>query len=251
MKTMLVGACLSVLVGCGVGVEAEADALGSREDAVMVMPPTKGGSGGGGGTTQCQVKNACFGAAGPDCFPAVGNHFGCNGSTCAVSGGSIRHDSCCFASPNGVMCGGNNSSSACQAAWDIAIDREIYGLAWKRVVNTCVASTTGIVNMAAYCAPANAIVRPADASFCCGGSRPFNTGTDMDIFAAQLVNPIALNQPLVVCTGPTPAPTPPTTPVPPGSVQDLPCNPNVGCGADATCSQRTVRGVYGHYCMEY
>lgn len=257
MKSMLLTLCLSVLVGCGVGVgteleEATRQEVGSRSDAVLNLPD----AGSGGGITNCGTGERCFGAAGPQCASAVTHHFGCSGGKCFISAGSIAHDTCCAANPNGQWCNGLATAfnSGCTTAWAMANDRQSMGLSWQREINVCTSNDTGVVNMALYCAPEGVIVRAADASVCCGGaSRAFNINSvsDQARFESQGVDVRVLGQPLIVCTGVTPVPPPPPPPPPSNNVQDLPCNPKVGCGANAACTQRTLRGVFGYYCTEF
>lgn len=119
----------------------------------------------------------CFGAAGMQCGgfrngELVGIAF-ClpiaepDRANCLVSGGSMTHDPCCADNPNGVQCGGNNSSGACQGAWDRAVNRAVWGYQWKRRVNTAKSNTTGDVVQPDYCARDGAPIHRNDVGYCC------------------------------------------------------------------------------------
>lgn len=123
----------------------------------------------------------CFGAAGRQCGMFAGGELGqiafCvalsfNPRTtyCEISGGSWAHDTCCAANPNGVWCGGNDSSSACQVSWDRAVHRKIWGYHWTRVVDGLRDDTDGQVDRPEYCARRNAGVHRNDTRYCCSGN---------------------------------------------------------------------------------
>lgn len=51
---------------------------------------------------------------------------------CYVSVGSLLHDSCCTAHPDGVQCGGSGEpTSECQVEWDHAVNDSMWGRAWQ------------------------------------------------------------------------------------------------------------------------
>lgn len=128
----------------------------------------------------------CFGAAGQRCggLSASGLNFStCQPSPniatnglCYVSNGSWTHDECCVANPNGVFCGGNDSSRACQVEWDRAVHRLVFDYQWLRFVDYRVFNDTGRVARSLYCARSGARIHRADASRCCSSaavSAPF------------------------------------------------------------------------------
>lgn len=131
-------------------------------------------------STAVSAGNFCFGAAGMQCGSfAAGKLAGVafcapagqtDRANCLVSGGSLNHDPCCFDSPNGVLCGGNGSSNACQAAWDRSVHRAVWGYQWVRKVDTKKDNTSGDVVTADYCGRSNAPVHLHDTEYCCAGN---------------------------------------------------------------------------------
>ncbi len=89
---------------------------------------------------------------------------------CKVHGGSWDHDTCCFANRNGVECGGDNSSRACEAAWNKSIHRTVWGYYWFRATDYTRANATGVIETALYCAPSGAHLHRNDRQRCCNGA---------------------------------------------------------------------------------
>ncbi|MES2682587.1 MAG: hypothetical protein V4650_03640 [Pseudomonadota bacterium] len=119
----------------------------------------------------------CFGAAGQQCGMFAGGQLGqvafclgvAGGAVCDVHGGSWTHDECCAANPNGVFCGGNDSSRACQAEWDKSVSRFVYDYNWVRLVDTNRLDSDGRVNRSLYCAKLGAGLHRSDRHYCCSG----------------------------------------------------------------------------------
>jgi hypothetical protein len=121
----------------------------------------------------------CFGAVGQGCGMFSGGPLGSvatcipnlpgarKDTMCQVSGGSMAHDPCCAAHPNGEWCGGSPSTSQCSAEWDRAVNRFVWGYNWKRNVDSKKENTTGNVVLNDYCAPATARVHKNDVNQCC------------------------------------------------------------------------------------
>ena len=100
---------------------------------------------------------------------------------CYVAPGSIKHDNCCHANPNGKQCGGNDSSNACAEYWEEACNDIVHGRAWTQAVPDGVSDLTPVPSRrlpsgerkssAALCAPAGTnISLYHTAAFCCSGA---------------------------------------------------------------------------------
>ena len=148
---------------------------------------------------EANSKHYCFGGVGQNCdgfyvdpFPSWldGDKIEAGGSTCTrdgngyscwVNSGSWLHDECCANNPNGVMCGGNESSNACQNAWDRAWRRTSSPLSWDSKFSGRGQSQT-TVNFRAHCAASNQLIEmpednPRDNDYgfddrqlCCSGN---------------------------------------------------------------------------------
>jgi hypothetical protein len=147
--------------------------------------------------TQLQRTEFCFGALGNRCGQPQGPippTALCTAGRCFINGGSWDHDECCFAHPQGKACrlpelahDGN-----CVTAWDKALRLTGKGLMWQRSINFAEGNTTGRVDFAKYCAPANALLNPADANRCCAGSARALT-------SAEAAASVATGESLVAC----------------------------------------------------
>ena len=117
----------------------------------------------------------CFGAAGPGC--ATGSQGGptfCRPQPgtplleCMVHAGSIEHDTCCRAQPNGKGCGGKpEAPQQCSYEWAKAQDRTTRGLYWTRHLDPREANHGSQVDFDKYCAPAGTVVAAGDERHCC------------------------------------------------------------------------------------
>lgn len=148
-------------------------------------------------SVECHDRFAtCFGAGGANCGKEPGETSSCQGGGhCLVNGGSIEHDTCCWANPKGAGCrnglgdfipntavipGGNNGR--CAAAFAKAIEQTGNGLSWYRDVNHNRKDRDGRVDMPEYCAPSGTIVHKNDAKYCCATNsfRPVNLRSARD-----------------------------------------------------------------------
>jgi hypothetical protein len=130
------------------------------------------------GSSPVSAGEFCFGAAGQQCgqfrngrlqgvafcSPPVSDI-----AVCAVHGGSLTHDPCCVANPNGVACGRQPENGRCRVEWDRAVHRWFWGYQWYRTVNTAIENDTGVVVRPQYCARSGAGVHREDRSHCCSG----------------------------------------------------------------------------------
>ncbi|RXR08291.1 hypothetical protein [Pseudoxanthomonas composti] len=138
-----------------------------------------------GALTLAQAGERCFGAVGQACgawtnnsaMPSMAfcvhtNGIGTHQGVCLINGGSMAHDPCCAASPNGEMCGGNGSSgrNACKVEWNRAVSRTLWGYNWKRVLDVTRVNDSGVVERPLYCARPGRGVHKNDEAFCCSGS---------------------------------------------------------------------------------
>jgi hypothetical protein len=97
----------------------------------------------------------------------------CASGVCFVNPGSWQHDECCFRNPRGMACRagpldavtGNDGN--CVVSWNKALRLTMKGLNWSRRVDFSRTNSTGTVEFARYCAPANALLPPGDAAMCC------------------------------------------------------------------------------------
>lgn len=144
----------------------------------------------------------CFGAVGEDCgkFKAtpyaswdrgLGIDFDIKKSTCWpdgrghgcwVNSGSWLHDECCYDSPNGYVCGGNDTSQDCKDEWDRAWRRTASFFTWTDYFGPQ-GTVGGEVDFQAHCAPKGQLIEkpennPADNDFgfddrelCCSGKQ--------------------------------------------------------------------------------
>lgn len=121
----------------------------------------------------------CFGAAGQGCggwdilavemprfafcvsIPVVGL------GACKVSGGSMTHDPCCVANPDGEWCGVKPERNVCRAEWNRAVHRATWAYQWTRAINMNLGNSTGRVDRPKYCANRGSGVHKDDVSFCC------------------------------------------------------------------------------------
>ncbi len=140
----------------------------------------------------------CFGALGADCGQPQGlipQSALCSGGTCFINGGSWDHDECCFRNPGGVACNlphPDDGSGTCGAAFAKAVRLAAKGLFWSRRIDFNERNRTGTVVFAEYCAPANALVPPADGVKCCSrATRALN--------AAEAAAAVAAGESLVAC----------------------------------------------------
>ena len=143
------------------------------------------------------------------CFGGIGN--GCDGASnwagnfvvgparrnadgtfsLGVSVGSILHDNCCLAEPNGYRCGGDDGSNSCRAEWDKAVGNAVNRRSWQarfgpyRCVNTeddlsiaagrpaglggQVVTRKETAASRALSAPAGTAMDDTDAAFCASG----------------------------------------------------------------------------------
>ena len=120
----------------------------------------------------------CFGAAGQACggwrigempkFAFCGANFpGTTSAVCLVHGGSLTHDPCCAANPNGKQCGGNNSRSECTLEWNKSVRRAVWFYQWSRFVDTARVNNTGVVEEPLYCGLRGQGIHKADEQYCC------------------------------------------------------------------------------------
>ena len=146
-------------------------------------------------------RENCFGALGMQCGqsqPPLPPSALCADGSCAINGGSWRHDECCFANPNGMACKNGpldavtGNDGRCAAEFDKAVRQVSKGIFWKRNVDFGRNNTTGRVEFTLYCAPRDTLVSPEDASLCCSRStRPLT--------ATESVTAAAAREPLVAC----------------------------------------------------
>jgi hypothetical protein len=147
-------------------------------------------------SVRCQDRFAtCFGAGGANCGKEPGETSSCQGGGhCLVNGGSIEHDTCCWANPRGAGCrngladfipdsvvipGGHDGR--CVAEFRKAIEETSNGLSWYRDVDSDRKDRDGRVDMPEYCAPAGTIVHRTDSKYCCANSfRPVNLRSSRD-----------------------------------------------------------------------
>jgi len=115
----------------------------------------------------------CFGALGANCGQPQGlipQSALCANGTCFINGGSWDHDECCFRHTGGIACNlphPDDGSGTCGPEFAKAIRLATKGLLWARRIDFNETNSTGIVNHAEYCAAANTLVPPEDASKCC------------------------------------------------------------------------------------
>ncbi|MCX7902429.1 MAG: hypothetical protein N2483_09145 [Burkholderiaceae bacterium] len=132
---------------------------------------------------QQQGAETCFGAAGMRCggfsdqlaFQGVAFCLPApsplaKSGICKIHGGSWDHDTCCFANPNGVQCGGDNNSNACQAAWDKSLHRTGFGYYWFRSIDYTRTNATGVIERPLYCATPGSGIHRNDRPHCCSGA---------------------------------------------------------------------------------
>ncbi|EIT71798.1 MULTISPECIES: hypothetical protein [Hydrocarboniphaga] len=133
------------------------------------------------GSATPALAERCFGAVGQQCGGFHQGQFagvamclpasnGADRANCKVSGGSMTHDPCCAANPNGVMCGTSPENNRCSAEWTRAVNRAVWSYQWTRNVNDEVENTTGTVRGPDYCARDGAGVHRNDRNFCCSGN---------------------------------------------------------------------------------
>lgn len=133
----------------------------------------------------CEGSGASFWDGRSDLVPMA--RLGCSPANngyrnCWVVPGSIKHDNCCHANPNGKECGGNDSSNACANEWEMACNDVVHGRAWTQAVPdgpsdlTPVASPQSRVpggerrSTAVLCAPGGSNISVYHtAAFCCSG----------------------------------------------------------------------------------
>lgn len=90
------------------------------------------------------------------CFPSG------NGHECAVNSGSWTHDECCVVHPNGHVCGGDESSSACTDEWDRAVRRTASFFTWASYFDASPV-TDGKVRFSDHCAGGGQLIeKPED-----------------------------------------------------------------------------------------
>ena len=143
----------------------------------------------------------CFGAVGEDCgkFNAspyaswnrgIGIDFDIQKSTCLpdgrghgcwVNSGSWLHDECCYDSPNGYVCGGNDTSQDCKDEWDRAWRRTASFFTWTDYFGPQ-GTVGGEVNQS-HCAPNGQLIEKPednardndygfdDRELCCSGNQ--------------------------------------------------------------------------------
>jgi len=122
------------------------------------------------------VPGACFGAAGQGCATGGGGQPAyCKPAggqlECMVHAGSIEHDVCCAAHPQGQGCGGKPGVAAdCAYEWEKSQQRTSHGLYWTRKLDPQKRNRSGIADFNALCAPAGAVVAPGDERWCCSRS---------------------------------------------------------------------------------
>jgi hypothetical protein len=91
-----------------------------------------------GNSSEKRIKaERCFGGVGPKCEGTMGLGRTTNRDGTVnlyVSVGSIMHDNCCLAFPEGKMCHGNNDdlSGKCIKEWDKAVWNSFDGRAWSQ-----------------------------------------------------------------------------------------------------------------------
>lgn len=128
------------------------------------------------------IRERCLGAAGMRCNDEAGQLGTCNPLTqsCTINVGSWKHDECCVRNPDGGMCGLNpaapigpgglsSSSTVCQAEFNMAASRLLTPFSWSRRIDFARVNTSGIVEQAAYCAPAGTFMAEGEERFCCSG----------------------------------------------------------------------------------
>ncbi|MCM2309888.1 MAG: carboxypeptidase-like regulatory domain-containing protein [Steroidobacteraceae bacterium] len=152
-------------------------------------------------TVQLQNNQRCFGAIGAQCGQIQGNLPAtalCASGTCFVNPGSWDHDECCFSHPRGMACQAGpidaitGHDGNCVTSWDKAVRLATTGLNWSRRVDFARANGTGTVEFDLYCAPANALLPPADGAKCC--SRQTRSLTP-----AEAAVGVTLREALVAC----------------------------------------------------
>ncbi|MBP5991125.1 MAG: Ig-like domain-containing protein [Piscinibacter sp.] len=121
----------------------------------------------------------CFGAIGAECGQPQADIPGaalCRAGVCFINGGSWDHDQCCFGHRSGMTCDFDPLHQAeaardqtCVAAWNKAVRLTTKGLSWRRTVDFIRGNSTGVVEFALFCAPANSLVPPEDGNKCCSG----------------------------------------------------------------------------------
>jgi hypothetical protein len=151
--------------------------------------------------TRLRNNQRCFGAIGMQCGQAQGGlplSALCAGGMCFVNPGSWQHDECCFRNPRGMACQAGPLDAVtghdgnCVASWDMAVRLTSKGLNWSRSVDFDRTNSTGTVEFALYCAPANALLPPGDAAMCCSRqTRALNV--------AEAAAALAANEQLAAC----------------------------------------------------
>lgn len=115
----------------------------------------------------------CFGALGAACGQPQGlipPTALCSNGVCFINGGSWEHDECCVRNRGGVGCNlphPDDGSGTCGTSFAKAIRLATKGLMWSRRIDFNERNSTGTVNHAEYCAPANALLPPEDGGKCC------------------------------------------------------------------------------------
>lgn len=149
---------------------------------------------------QLQNNQRCFGAIGAQCgqlqgtLPATAL---CANGTCFVNPGSWDHDECCFSHPRGMACQAGpidaitGHDGNCVASWDKAVRLATKGLNWNRRIDFARANGTGTVEFNLYCAPANALLPPADGGKCCARQTRALTAAEVAASAVLLETLVA------------------------------------------------------------
>lgn len=158
----------------------------------------------------------CLGAVGQNCNdvpPELGTCDNVLTHNCQVNAGSWQHDECCVRNPRGGMCDNNpaefvtqvlpGGSQVCQSEFNLAVVRLGTPFTWIRRVDSTVVNSTGIVDHAAYCAPAGTAVDIGlgESRFCCSRLARAPRSVELLRFNAQALAAVPLAR-IGICTEP-------------------------------------------------
>lgn len=161
----------------------------------------------GQGVGAINLGYKCLGAAGQNCGDrSKGEVSTCipETGTCLVNAGSWLHDECCVRNPEGGLCDGKmeetvtqvvpGGSQVCHGEFNKAVSRLGTPFTWLRRVDFSARNTTGIVDHAAYCAPAGTLVDSAagEQRFCCSRRARLPAPREINQLADRLRGQVAV-----------------------------------------------------------